>query len=84
MTMRTLMEEHRIDRIDLLKMDCEGAEGLLLPATPKSYLRRVQRIAMEFRDNSSPCEHRELQWLLDGCGFSTRLRWDGSSPNGLL
>jgi FkbM family methyltransferase len=84
MTMRTLMDEHRLDRIDLLKMDCEGAEGLILPAAPKSYLGRVQRIAMEFHDNSSPCNHRELQRLLDGCGFSTRLRWDGSSPNGLL
>ena len=84
MTMPTLMEEHRIDRIDLLKMDCEGAEGLILPSTPSSYLRRIQRVAMEFHDGSSPYDHRELRSLLDGCGFTTRLRWDGSSRNGLL
>jgi hypothetical protein len=39
---------------------------------------------MEFHDDTSRCSHGELQALLGDSGFTTRLRWDGVSPNGLL
>jgi len=36
------------DRIDLLKMDCEGAEMEALLAAPRETLARIRRVAIEF------------------------------------
>jgi FkbM family methyltransferase len=83
-TLQRILEERNIPRVDLLKLDCEGAEGLILPATPESTMLRIRRIAMEFHDASSPVGHHELQQLLEANGFATRLNWDGSSSTGML
>jgi len=42
-----LMEERRIEHIDLLKMDCEGAEWEILPNSSE-ILPQVRQICMEF------------------------------------
>jgi hypothetical protein len=41
------MEEHGLDRIDYLKLDCEGAEPIILSSAPENCLRKVKRIAVE-------------------------------------
>jgi FkbM family methyltransferase len=46
-TLPQLMRDHRIERIDLLKMDCEGAEWEILPAA-REMLPRIRQICMEF------------------------------------
>jgi FkbM family methyltransferase len=46
-TLPQLMRDCRIDRIDLLKMDCEGAEWEILPAA-REVLPRIRQICMEF------------------------------------
>ena len=59
--------------IDLLKLDCEGAEyAILLPASPES-LARVQRIVMEYHDIDAEHEHSRLVRFLEGSGFSVQL-----------
>lgn len=83
-SLEQLLDEQGVERVDLLKMDCEGAEGLVLGSAPKSVLERVRRIAMEFHDDASPLSHEELRALLEAQGFSTFLRWDGRSKNGFL
>jgi FkbM family methyltransferase len=83
-TLAELIEEHGLQQIDLLKLDCEGAEGAILGSAQACDLRRVRRIALEFHDNVSSLDHRELDALLRGHGFQTRLRWDGRSPFGYL
>ena len=80
----SLLDEHGLERVDFLKLDCEGAEGLALPATPEPYLRRLRRVALEFHDDLSPVRHEELERLLAASGMSTRLEWDGHATRGFL
>jgi len=60
-----------IERCDLLKLDCEGAEFPILLQAPERTLRQIDRIVMEVHD--SP-EHRrqELVDLLTRAGFQVR------------
>jgi FkbM family methyltransferase len=46
-TLERLMEDYAIDTVDLLKLDCEGAEWDILPAA-EHVLPRVRQICMEF------------------------------------
>jgi FkbM family methyltransferase len=46
-TLAQLMLDHGLDHIDLLKLDCEGAEWDILPAA-EGALSNVRQIAMEF------------------------------------
>jgi FkbM family methyltransferase len=79
-----LMEQRGIERIDFLKLNCEGAEGLILGSLPPALFERIDRIALQFHDYASPLDHAELQALLERAGFETRLRWDGKSRQGFL
>jgi FkbM family methyltransferase len=45
-----LMQLNGLDRIDFLKMDCEGAEYEILFGCPASVLSRIGRIAMEYHN----------------------------------
>lgn len=83
-TLETLIREKGLERIDLLKLDCEGAEGQILGSASRDVLARVRRIAMEFHDYASPLDHDALEALLRENGFSTRLDWDGSDVRGFV
>jgi FkbM family methyltransferase len=80
----SLLEERGFERVDTLKLDCEGAEGLILPTLGERWLPRVRRIAMEFHDYASPLDHRALASLLADAGFATRLAWDPNDVRGFL
>jgi len=59
--------------IDLLKLDCEGAEYAILMGASAESLARVQRIVMEYHDLDAEHEHSRLVHFLEGNGFSVRL-----------
>jgi len=79
-----IFEENKLDKIDFLKLDCEGSEGSILLSTPKPYLQRIAKIAIEFHDNVSQLNHQEIRELLEDVGFTTELSWDEISPFGYL
>jgi len=83
-TLPELLVEHDLPRVDFLKLDCEGAEGLILPALPDALLGAIRTIALEFHDDVSPLAHDALAKLLDAKGFHTAIAWDGRSANGML
>ncbi len=83
-TLQEIMDVNNLKQIDFLKLDCEGAEGLILQSTPEAYLRRVRKIAMEFHDHLSDVNHVQIQKLLESAGFTTRLKWDKKSPLGYM
>jgi FkbM family methyltransferase len=83
-TLPEIMDTNRLDRVDFLKIDCEGSEGAILLSTPADYLKRIGRLAIEFHDNVSAIVHGQIQTLLEQHGFRTDLRWDGVSPFGFL
>jgi FkbM family methyltransferase len=83
-TLSGLCRTHGIGRIDFLKLDCEGAEGLILGSAGPETLASVDRISLEFHDEVSPLGHEELRRVLDRAGFETRIAWDGRSSRGFL
>lgn len=46
--LRDVFDQHGIERCGFLKMDCEGAEYEILARTPDEYLRRVEKISLEY------------------------------------
>ena len=67
MTLEDVLNEERIDDVDLLKIDIEGGEHEVLAATPRSVFRRCRTIAMEYHPNGSK---EELLRRVVGCGFA--------------
>lgn len=63
------MERENI-RIDFLKMDCEGAEYEILFNMKKEYLKKIQRISMEYHDIDKERNGESLQKFLEDNGFS--------------
>ncbi len=59
----------KLDRCDLLKLDCEGAEYEILFHTGTSVLRRIDRIVLEYHDNVNKYTHHDLAEFLGGEGF---------------
>jgi FkbM family methyltransferase len=49
-TLEELMRRHQLDTIDLLKLDCEGAEYPILLSLPLDLLTRIQNIALEYHE----------------------------------
>jgi len=83
-TLPELLAEHGIARVDFLKLDCEGAEGRILPSLPDAFWSGLRAVALEFHDDASALSHAELQELLETRGFRVTRAWDGRAPNGML
>jgi len=81
-TLETLLTENGLNRVDLLKVDIEGAEIDLFDTTPDDVLRRVQ-ITIEFHDFcglTSPAEVQRIWRRLESLGFSG-MRFSASNYN---
>lgn len=68
LTLARVFEEYRIDRINLLKLDCEGSEHGIIESLTPDLAARIDQIAMEVH----PVEGRSAQALgeaLRGLGF---------------
>lgn len=65
------IKAHKIPRVDLLKMDCEGAEYEIMLNCPKAVIGKIRRIAMECHSvpGHSP---DEIRALLEENGFVVR------------
>jgi FkbM family methyltransferase len=83
-TLQAIMDENHLDKVDFLKMDCEGSEGPIIASTPFDYLKRIRKIAMEFHDDATDLKHDHIENRLRETGFITRLIWDTKSPYGLM
>ena len=84
-TLEQIMKSNGLDRIDLLKMDCEGAEYEILYSCSSIHLGRISEIRMEYHDLDADQQRVEvLARRLEGNGFVvTRLR-QTSETNGNL
>lgn len=74
-TLHDFMDQNHIEQIDFLKMDCEGAEGLIMNSLPKDYLQRIRKIVMELHNEISKLKHDQIRKLLEDAGFTTNLEW---------
>jgi len=64
--------QHGLDRVDLLKMDCEGSEYSILYRCTTEYLKRIGKMAIEVHAGQEP-DHNitALSSFLAARGFST-------------
>jgi FkbM family methyltransferase len=72
-TLEEILSRHTIEAVDLLKMDCEGAEFEILETASPDTLNRVRRIAMEVHTLDEARTPARLAALLEGQGFCVRL-----------
>ncbi len=59
-----------IDRIDFLKMDCEGAEYDILSTMTKDMAQKIGKIGMEYHVGIPDHKPEEIITLLTGLGFN--------------
>jgi FkbM family methyltransferase len=79
-TLKEIMDKNAIEKCDLLKMDCEGAEYDILYNCPADYLRRIDQIAMEVHRGQQKNQNIEaLEVFFRKQGFITRRK-----PVGML
>jgi FkbM family methyltransferase len=71
-TLQQVFDEHGLDHCDFLKMDIEGGEYAILRSAAADLLKRVQRIALEYHDNTPAGKHNELVRLLQDYGFQVQ------------
>jgi FkbM family methyltransferase len=72
----------RLGEVDLLKMDCEGAEFDIFFSTPLPVLQKIRRITMEYHNASAARSGAALGDILINAGFEVMIR--GGDWNGLL
>ena len=62
--------ENNIEKIDFLKLDCEGSEYDIFDSMPDNYLiNNVKKIFMEFHFNKNNILREKILNKLDRCGF---------------
>ena len=65
-----ILTENRIERVNYLKIDAEGAEYLIVLNTPPEVLRRVDKIFIEYHDYLDHGHHyRDIENYLAENGF---------------
>lgn len=76
----SIVAEYGIDRIDLLKVDCEGAEFDIIPAIPAPLLRRIPNIVMEVHKSDradvlagAPLTPEWMATYLDSHGYTLEI-----------
>ena len=77
-TLAGLLSDEGLERVDLLKLDCEGAEWDILPAS-EGVLPGIRQICMEFHCERGWTAPRLAEWLTNR-GFTvthTSGRWNG-------
>ena len=81
-TLATVMQEQGIEKLDLLKLDCEGAEWEIFP-TSEALLPRIRQICMEYHSTKEWNQVRLAEWLR-ARGYEVWYTGDAKTWNGLL
>jgi FkbM family methyltransferase len=73
-----IFKEYKIDHLDLLKIDCEGAEYNILFNCPKQYYQKIKKIAIEVHSWVPETEGsiKKLTDFLRGHGFKVKNKKD--------
>jgi FkbM family methyltransferase len=66
-----ILRDYNLDRVDLLKMDVEGAEAEVFREEP-SWIKKVDNWIIEFHENLHPGSGRKIISILTGNGFRYR------------
>jgi len=67
-SLKELFIKKKLNNINLLKLDCEGAEYDILFNTPERYLNKIEKIILEFHDFDGKSSNK-LKNFLKNQGF---------------
>jgi FkbM family methyltransferase len=69
-TLEDIITDNKLENIDLLKIDCEGAEFEIFYSTKKEYLQKIKEIRMEYHNfEKQGCNITELTKFLENNNF---------------
>jgi FkbM family methyltransferase len=79
-TLEQLMSDWQLPSVDILKLDCEGAEYEALLSADATVLNRISNIVGEYHavENFEP---GDLERHLQSCGFEVQMRRHPRDPN---
>ena len=84
-TLEEIIGANRLDHIDLLKMDIEGAEYEFLYKAPPACFEKVREIRMEYHDlDEGERNLASLKTFLTRHGFTVTKEWANTPTNGNL
>lgn len=83
-TTESIMLEHKIDKIDFMKIDCEGAEGEIIKSLELQVLKKIKKMIIEFHDNQSILNHTEICEVLESAGFFVKMKKSGDDSSGYI
>ena len=72
LSLQDFLREQSIPQVDLIKMDCEGAEYEILMQAPSQALAKITRSVMEYHDLGDMRNHQILMPFLQAEGFSVK------------
>lgn len=68
-SLKDVFDYNKIERCDILKVDCEGAEYEILYNTPNQYLKKIKEIRLEYHNLNKTYNIKKLIQFLRGQGF---------------
>ncbi len=71
-TLERILEKNRLERIDLLKMDCEGAEVEIVETAPREVLEKIGAVFLEYHDWDGAGRWRDMKRKLESAGFKVQ------------
>jgi FkbM family methyltransferase len=80
-----ILDSNALERVDLLKMDCEGAEYEILYSTPDPYLKRIREIRMEYHNlRAERCNGAALGTFLRSRDYEVTMAGSAAATSGNL
>lgn len=80
------IKNNSIDRIDYLKIDCEGGEYAIFDSIDKTFLKeKVKKVALEFHHPLNDKKVIKLLNILKECGgFNVRILYEDGGSTGMI
>lgn len=72
-TLKEVFESNHLEKVDVLKLDCEGSEFEIIFETPREILSRCNAIVMECHDGLTKFSHVDIVEYLETIGFLTEV-----------
>ena len=73
MSLEHIMDDHRIEVVNYLKLDCEGSEFEVLRNVSRTCWTRIERAAIEYHEFGRSRRAAELVTILEGNGFKVEV-----------